>query len=485
MSASAGKRLQSTVDVTPRLLRESCPILTRPSPKKRKGTLAEDLTPTSPRNMLQGAYPQTPASAAMPTGIAASLPIEVISAIIGQLIDDNSEHECLSTLRVNRAWGYATIRLLWRRPPLRPATWASFLHSLRRGASIRQETVGRRLLRSVPQTYSYGTFIRELQLSDIIDDIDDRTLRSIASCCPNLRIINMERCRRASSSGVGTLVSTCQRLEQLDLTGIRAWDDDGLRDMFPTVHRSLKNISLTLSATVTQKGVLSALASLPSLERIWIQHCEMLTDRWASEMFVTCPELNDISLLDCRMCTSTMVELMGTHIGSRLTQLTLGVNDHISDPAIHSLVTQCPNLHGLTLALLRQITDASLFSIAAHLPRLHELGIFSSPHISNVGVHRLSTGCKLLERLCLYDCQALTTEAFNSVHAHLEKLDYLNIEHCNITEASPEIRQLWKRCKDFYASRELLNALHLTDLMYFAADRFGAANPVQMSFEIV
>ncbi|KAI8919105.1 hypothetical protein DFJ77DRAFT_507948 [Powellomyces hirtus] len=479
MSASAGLRRlrRSNVDATSRFVEEaSTALAVQTSNRKKQRKSLVVLTPDERTSgNLEGPHR------------AAFCPPEILSSIIAFLILAGSEHDCLSTLRVNKAWFHATVRLLWRRPPIRPATWDQFLHALRRGGttSPNPSLPRRRVLRSVPCPIIYGELVRELLLSDIQENITDRALLSIAEFCPNLRIINIERCQRATSVGVGKLVTLCEKLEQMDLTGIKAVNDDGLRRMFPTMRSSIKNLSLTLSGQVTSVGLLDTLAMLPKLERIWIQHCEMLTDESAAGMFTTCPELNDISLLDCRMCTSATVDLLASQIGSRLTQLTLGVSEHIRDPAVHTLVTNCPNLHGLTLALLRHITDATLFSIAAHLPKLHELGIFSSPHITNTGVHRLSLGCKRLERLCLYDCQALTAEAFVSVDTYLVRLDYLNIEHCRVIEATPEIRNLWKRCKDFYASRELLNALHIADLMYYSESLFGLSNPMQMSIETV
>ncbi|KAI8590793.1 hypothetical protein BDZ88DRAFT_413273 [Geranomyces variabilis] len=356
---------------------------------------------------------------------------------------------------------------------------------MRRGGSCSPTAIPRRILRSAPTPIVYGPFVRELFLSEMQNEINDKVLAAISTLCPNLRVINIERCHCVTPLGVGKLVRHCEFLEQMDLTGIKAADDRTLKRMFPTATTALKNLSLTLSTQVTGGGLLQVLKKMPKLERIWVQHCSMLTDECAQDILHTCPELNDISLLDCRMLTGETITMLATSIGVRLTQLTLGVSDHIRDADILTLARACPNLTGLTLALLRHITDASLSAIASNLAKLAELGIFSSHHITNTGVQRIADGCKKLERLCLYDCRALTGEAFAAVESGLVKLDYLNIEHCRVADATPELRRLWKRCRDFYASKTLLNALHVADLMEHASNCHGFAKPMQMTIEII
>ncbi|KAJ3158936.1 SCF ubiquitin ligase complex subunit [Geranomyces michiganensis] len=417
--------------------------------------------------------------------LAATLPPEVLTVIIKTLIRGGTELDCLSTLLVNKAWFNATIRLLWRRPPLRQCTFASFVRAMRRGGSSNPTAIPRRILRSAPTPFVYGPFVRELFLSEMQDAVNDKVLASISTLCPNLRVINIERCRCVSPLGVGKLVRYCESLEQMDLTGIRAVDDRTLKRMFPVQATRLKNLSITLSHLVTGDGLLQTLKKMAKLERIWVQHCSMLTDEYAQEVLQSCPKLTDVSLLDCRVLTGETIRSISTSIGARLTQLTLGVSDYIRDDDILVLARACPNLTGLTLALLRHITDASLFAIASHLAKLAELGIFSSQHITNTGVQRIAGRCVNLERLCLYDCRALTAEAFVAVELGLPKLDYLNIEQCRVPEATPELRRLWKRCRDFYACRPLLNALHIADLMEHATKCHGFARPLQMTLEIV
>ncbi|KAI9095449.1 hypothetical protein DFS34DRAFT_595001 [Phlyctochytrium arcticum] len=425
-------------------------------------------------------------------GRAGFLAPELLVHIFEFMVLYGSEQSLLSVVRVNKAWFHTAVRILWRKPPLRPSTWQDFFYILRRGgsavnfgASSESPQRSRRILRSVPCPIVYGSYIRTLNLSEICDFVTDRFMRSVAESCSNLRIVNVERCQRATAAGIGSVVSQCRALEQMDLTGISASNDAALLQMFPVLRSNIKNIALTLSPEVTGPGLIAALENLPNLERLWLQHCDMLRDETISKLLKTCLQLTDLSLLDCRQCTNVTVEYIAHNVGPRLSQLTIGLSDHIRDPSIQMLATHCRNLTGLTLALLRHITDESLISIAKYLPNLNELGIFSSPHITNTGVARVATSCRKLERLCLYDCQALTPEALVPVEMCLDKLDYLNIEHCHIREATPEIRNLWKRCKEFLAGKDLLNALHIADMMYYSEGIFGVRSPVQLAFEIV
>ncbi|TPX69794.1 hypothetical protein SpCBS45565_g02211 [Spizellomyces sp. 'palustris'] len=481
MSSSAGLRRRE------RLL-AAAPELTESPPSASSSPESTTHKHNKRRSKAKLREPCQPQTAGIFPALAATLAPELLNHILNFLVRVGSERDLLSPARVNRAWFHAAVRLLWRKPPLRPDTWQDFLYVLRRGGNVSDTAVSpirRRVLRSVPCPIVYGSFVRTLHLSDIADNVTDRMLISIAEACPSLRVLNVERCQTATAHGIGRIVVRCLSLEQMDLTGIRTLNDEALREMFPELRPNVKNISLTLSPEVTGPGLVRALSALPNVERIWIQHCDMLRDDTIAGLLKSCPQLTDLSLLDCRQCTNATIEYIAHNIGPRLTQLTIGLSEHIRDPSIYILATHCRNLTGLTLALLRHITDASLISISKYLPNLVELGIFSSPNVTNTGVSRIATSCRRLERLCLYDCQGLTAEALVPVHLCLERLDYLNIEHCRIHEATPEIRALWKRCKDFYAGKDLMNALHIADLMYYSEGLFGLKSPIQLAFEIV
>ncbi|KAJ3092787.1 SCF ubiquitin ligase complex subunit [Quaeritorhiza haematococci] len=463
--------------------------------------------------------------------VASTLAPELLTQIFSHLAQTGYERDLTSAARVNKQWSQCALRVLWRNPILdHERSWKDFLHVMGRAraragtrwlecaeniGSLNIASVGSRgrrrtpldddkeddgwgkaqlqslmaaprRLRSSPQCVTYGEFVRELNLSELADAVLDRQLIQVASSCPNLRVLNVERCRRLTSRGLKAIITSCKMLVHLDLTGLDYLDDSAYYTIFGSgVMPNLINLSVTLSSVVSGDGLLAALAHMPNLQRLWVQHCDVLRDEHIERMTHLCRNISDLSLLDCRSCTDATAFYLAVGLGPTLRQLTIGLSDLIQDDGIVTLVEACPNLENLTLALVRQITDISITAIGDHLPHLRELGIFSSPHVTNTSISHVATRCTNIKRLCLYDCPGLTVDCMVPVAKHLQKLEYLNIEHCKIFEATQELRVLRRRCEHFVANRDLLNSLHLADLMALCEDRFGLCRQVHLMFDIL
>ncbi|KAJ3291848.1 hypothetical protein HK104_005767 [Borealophlyctis nickersoniae] len=297
--------------------------------------------------------------------------------------------------------------------------------------------------------------------------------------------MNLESCDHITPRGVAAVIGSCERLEQIDLTGLRSFDDDGLHEAFAGVGERLNVVNLSLMGGATGEGIVRGLGHIKGLERLWLQYCGALEDEHVGMLTRVCEKLKDLYFLDCRKFTDQAMLYISNHLNTRLTQLTIGINDLITDHSISTLVRHCPNLRSITLALLRNISDSALHAIATHLPNITEFGVFSAHNITDAGVTSLATNCKNLERLCLYDCN-VSSAGLIPVASNLEKLEYINIEHCErIQEATPELLVIWKRCDDFLANRALIRALHHYEFICAAADMHGVDKPVHLTFEFV
>lgn len=223
-----------------------------------------------------------------------------------------------------------------------------------------------------------------------MQNINNATMKIIASHCPLLEFLNIDWCSQVDTKGVKKVVQSCPRLTDLRASEIRGLDD---------------------------KEFMLELYQRNGLERLIIQHCDTLTDDALSiltngiepeidpltERTIVPPRrLRHLDISKCRSLTDKGVKSMAYNLpyleGFRLCQ-----NHALTDDGLIDILSNTPRLTHLEVEEVDQLTNALLtaFATAPGASSLEHLSISYCEHLGDVGVLPILKSCQNLSSLCL------------------------------------------------------------------------------------
>ena len=223
-----------------------------------------------------------------------------------------------------------------------------------------------------------------------MQNINNATMKIIASHCPQLELLNIDWCSQIDTKGLRKVIQSCP-----NLTDLRASEVRGLNDP-------------EFMLEVFQRN---------SLERLILQHCDTLTDEALQIMIhgieperdiltdramVPPRRLRHLDISRCRSLTDAGIKAMAHNVpfleGLRLCQ-----NSALTDDALADLLTTVPRLTHLEVEEVEQLTNATLLTLAksSAADSIEHLSISYCEQMGDVGVLPVLKSCLQLKSLCL------------------------------------------------------------------------------------
>lgn len=223
-----------------------------------------------------------------------------------------------------------------------------------------------------------------------MQNINNATMRIIASHCPQVELLNIDWCSQIDSKGLKRVIQSCPRLTDLRASEVRGLDD--VEFMLELFQRN-------------------------NLERLILQHCDSLTDEAIQVMVrgvqperdvltgrpvVPPRRLRHFDISRCRSLTDRGVKALAHNVpyleGFRLCQ-----NNALTDNALADLLPTLTRLTHLEVEEVELLTNLTLTTLAKSpsAKTLEHLSISYCEQIGDVGVLPILKSCPSLKSLCL------------------------------------------------------------------------------------
>ncbi|KAJ1417153.1 Leucine-rich repeat [Sesbania bispinosa] len=280
------------------------------------------------------------------------------------------------------------------------------------------------------------------------DLVDDAGLRFLEKGCPQLKAVDVSRCNCVSSSGLISIISGHDDLEQIgagyclselsaplvdclkNLKQLSIIRIDGVRVsdfILQTIGincKSLVELGLSKCIGVTNMGIMQLVSGCGNLKILDLTCCRFITDAAISTIADSCPDLACLKLESCDMVTENGLYQLGSSC-LLLEELDLTDCSGMNDIALKYL-SRCSELVRLKLGLCTNISDIGLAHIAYNCPKMTELDLYRCVRIGDDGLAALTTGCKKLEKLNLSYCNRITDKGMEYI-SHLDELSDLEL----------------------------------------------------------
>ncbi|EXJ81261.1 hypothetical protein A1O3_07551 [Capronia epimyces CBS 606.96] len=223
-----------------------------------------------------------------------------------------------------------------------------------------------------------------------MQNINNATMKIIASHCPQLELLNIDWCSQIDTRGLKKVIQSCPNLRDLRASEVKGLDDNEF--MLELFQRN-------------------------TLERLILQHCDSLTDEALQTMvhgvdpdrdiltdrpLVPPRRLRHLDISRCRGLTDTGVQSL-THNVPYLEGFRLCQNTALTDDALDSLLQTTNRLTHLEVEEVELLSNAALMNLSRSpaAATLEHLSISYCERIGDVGVLPLLQACPNIKSLCL------------------------------------------------------------------------------------
>ncbi|KAK3271470.1 hypothetical protein CYMTET_20180 [Cymbomonas tetramitiformis] len=208
-------------------------------------------------------------------------------------------------------------------------------------------------------------------------------VRALATCCPNLRSLDIRDCNTITDAAVSAAAKSCPELERV----------------------LLSNCKHVTGASITQLSL-----HCNGVRELVIRHSPGIHERPLLD-FVQLRALTRFAMDGCTGVTDCVLATLAQKSGSVLQRLS---------------VSSCVH-----------VTDRSLTAIGRFCPTLRELGVGGCSLITDVGLEAIAEGCQQLELLSMRGCGAVTDASIERIALKCSKLQWLGCRDCtNLTDQS-------------------------------------------------
>lgn len=204
-----------------------------------------------------------------------------------------------------------------------------------------------------------------------------------------------------------------QHLQTLDLAYVSAADEDVVRAVpRGPCAATLTSVDLTCCPGATDKSVVE-LSRCPRLRVLRLAHNVNVTRRSVRILAVRCPRL---AVLDLSFIPNIRDSLLLTLASSccHLAELSVAGSHGVSVGGVRALVKGCPHLTSLNFALCVRIDDDTVKVVGEGCPKLRSIDL-SDTEVTDMAVVTLIKHCKLLNRLVVDSCPAITDASVNII----------------------------------------------------------------------
>jgi len=148
----------------------------------------------------------------------------------------------------------------------------------------------------------------------------------------------------------------------------------------------------------------------PSVQRIRLENCLLLTDCGVASLFKKCPFLEAVNLKGIDLADG----MFENGVSQNLQILDISEARQISDRGLTILAKCCPYLTELAVNG-RNLTDRAFVALGPHITRLK---LFEGIQITDEGFVKFLQNNKNLNRLAIYGCQQLTDRILIALKEH-------------------------------------------------------------------
>lgn len=283
-----------------------------------------------------------------------------------------------------------------------------------------------------------------------MQNINNATMKIIASHCPQLEMLNIDWCSQIDTKGLKRVIQSCPRLTDLRASEVRGLEDkDFMMELFTRnnlerlilqycdtltdealevmLHgiepekdiltervivpaRRLRHLDISRCRSLTDKGIKTLAHNVPYLEGLRLCQNSSLTDDAFADLLVTTPKLTHLEIEECELLTNaTLVTLAKGPAAKTLEHLSISYCELMGDVGVLPILKSCPELKSLCLDNTR-ISDLVLVEASEQVRRRGhllkkgtrpkkglELVAFDCANVTWVGVKEVLAGnCRIL-----------------------------------------------------------------------------------------
>lgn len=263
--------------------------------------------------------------------------------------------------------------------------------------------------------------------------LTDYSVGCIVKLLPNLEDLNLGFCTLIKDDSVVSVAGGLRKLKALEMSGCPI-SDSGLWvlgtgvPMVSPLANQLESLTLASCLEVTSGGLCFLIEKMIHLVTLDVSKCPVVSDA-VVEATSKIPTLKRLVLSWCRMLTNTSMRSLATRPSS-LEQLEMSDCVLINDEGA-SYIDLGPGLLELTTLYLRRnpITDNGLAKLARTLGHITKLDITMCKFITNAGVRVLADHLPKLRWLRMEHCTRLTNLMVKDL-TRMGCLETLSIKGC-------------------------------------------------------
>jgi hypothetical protein len=243
------------------------------------------------------------------------------------------------------------------------------------------------------------------------NSIDDDGLQHVTKRAKQLKVLNIEYCKKMTDKALHCISQNYPLLEELSFGNTFLLPDDNF----------------------TNRGLFSIAERLLSLKYLSVMGCKNIDDDGVISLVKSCHGLTYIRLTCCTEMTDNSLLAIGEHC-TLLREADFSYSDNISARGVYCLIRSCTGLYKLNLSFCRgisndniddvkenhltevkdrqtetenqqtEINDSQFISKFAIHSHLKELILISCKNISKETVLRFTGICPDLSKISLYEC---------------------------------------------------------------------------------
>ncbi|KAH3686916.1 hypothetical protein WICPIJ_002077 [Wickerhamomyces pijperi] len=348
------------------------------------------------------------------------LPPEVLLLIFSQI---PHKPDLVPLLTVCRKWGDLVVELLWFRPSLtdkRAVAGIKEVMSLERSSTY----------------WDYRRYIRRLNLSFVVQKVDDHFLHLFEGCT-NLERLTLVNCSGLTHTPIVGILQGCSKLQSVDMTGVKDITDDIFNALAENSPR-LQGLYAPQCPQITNGAFLNIVRNCNMLKRVKVSDCANINDQSILELVEKCKSLIEVDVHNCPEITDESLQVLFADL-EQLREFRISQNTNISDNifrnipefmlferlrivdftscvritdrTVERIVVCAPRLRNVVLSKCLSITDASLRALSSLGKNLHYIHLGHCSNITDEGVITLIDRCRRLQYIDLACCSQLTNRS--------------------------------------------------------------------------
>lgn len=151
---------------------------------------------------------------------------------------------------------------------------------------------------------NFGVTILSLASNKLIND---STLISFCSICPNLECIYLDGCPLLTDAGISEIVRICSKLGFLDVSTLNVSNFLGANDEVSNLKLNIINASKTKICDASMKSIGMR---CPDLEELTIGGCQQVTRDGVEEVVRNCKNIKTIYMRGCQCVSKELLDWM-------------------------------------------------------------------------------------------------------------------------------------------------------------------------------